>query len=254
MLKVLQELDPIERSNEPLPRYLLAQQEPDSTWTTSPQQLCLITLLDNTSIPALSGHVRGVPLSDENVEPSAVMNKKSSWGSTAFVTAKPLLRGVRIPQMPFVRSSLLLEASILSWKIARYRLTPTCTITALTGAPANEGERANERVVGISGECTRRAVSFTCFRGRCRGTGEKADPGTVSLHSPSPRVGSQTGICRKLEDIRQELAPLGEQEKIKGFFSNVENADKLGGLVEDVRDAVMDYQACVPSNNLSPRA
>jgi hypothetical protein len=63
-------------------------------------------------------------------------------------------------------------------------------------------------------------------------------------------VNSQTGIGRKLEDIRQDLALLGEQGKAKGFFNNVENAEKLGGLVEDVRDAMMDYQVCIPSNDL----
>ena len=59
------------------------------------------------------------------------------------------------------------------------------------------------------------------------------------------------GIGRKLEDIRQGLTLLGEQGKTKGFFNNVENADKLGGLVEDVRDAVMDYQVCMASSSLS---
>ena len=59
------------------------------------------------------------------------------------------------------------------------------------------------------------------------------------------------GICRKLEDIRQDLALLGEQGKTKGFFNNVENADKLGGLVDDIRDAVMDYQVCIAFKNSS---
>ena len=58
------------------------------------------------------------------------------------------------------------------------------------------------------------------------------------------------GIGRKLEDIRQDLALLGEQGKTKGFFNNVENADKLGGLVEDVRDAMMDYQVGIASYDL----
>jgi hypothetical protein len=35
-----------------------------------------------------------------------------------------------------------------------------------------------------------------------------------------------------------------EQAKVEGFFNNVKNADKLGGLVESIRDAVMDYQVC----------
>jgi len=40
---------------------------------------------------------------------------------------------------------------------------------------------------------------------------------------------------------------LAEQRKVEGFFNNVKNADKLGGLVEDIRDAMMDYQVCSQS-------
>ena len=51
-------------------------------------------------------------------------------------------------------------------------------------------------------------------------------------------------IDRKLEDIRRDLALLGEQGKAKGFFNNAGDADKLSGMVEDIRDAIMDYQVC----------
>ena len=47
---------------------------------------------------------------------------------------------------------------------------------------------------------------------------------------------------RKLERICLDLTQLGEQGKIRGFLSNVGNADQLGGLLEDIRDAVMEYQ------------
>ena len=57
-------------------------------------------------------------------------------------------------------------------------------------------------------------------------------------------------IGRKLEDVHQELVLLGEQGEAKGFFTNVKNAEKLWGLVEDVRDVLIDYQVCV-SDNLS---
>ena len=43
---------------------------------------------------------------------------------------------------------------------------------------------------------------------------------------------------------------LGSQGKTKGFFNNVENAEKLGSFIEDIRDVMMDYQVC-PSNSLS---
>ena len=56
---------------------------------------------------------------------------------------------------------------------------------------------------------------------------------------------SYTGVGRKLQDVCQELTPLGEQGKVEGFLNNVENADRLGSLVEDIRDAMMEYQVCV---------
>ena len=54
-----------------------------------------------------------------------------------------------------------------------------------------------------------------------------------------------TEITRSLENVCQGLALLEGQGKVVGFFNNVENADKLNGAVEDVRDAVMEYQVCV---------
>ena len=53
------------------------------------------------------------------------------------------------------------------------------------------------------------------------------------------------GISRKLEDVHQDLRLLSEQGRAQGFFDNIKNADKLAGLVEDIRDAVMDYQVCI---------
>jgi hypothetical protein len=54
-------------------------------------------------------------------------------------------------------------------------------------------------------------------------------------------------IIRILEDIDQDLSRLAEQGKLEGFFNNVENANKLGGLVEDIRDAMIEYQVRIPN-------
>ena len=43
----------------------------------------------------------------------------------------------------------------------------------------------------------------------------------------------------------EELKPLVDRGGIEECFKNVENADKLGGLVEDIRDAIMEYQVCL---------
>ena len=69
----------------------------------------------------------------------------------------------------------------------------------------------------------------------------------MSLYSPSSRADPQIWNGRKLEDTREDLALLEKEGKAKGFFNNVENADRLTGLVEDVRDAMMDYQVRVSS-------
>ena len=53
-------------------------------------------------------------------------------------------------------------------------------------------------------------------------------------------------ILRKLEDVRQALDPMTTQKDIAQFLSNVENAQKLNDLVDDIREAVMDYQVRTP--------
>jgi len=52
------------------------------------------------------------------------------------------------------------------------------------------------------------------------------------------------GFARKLEGVLHELRPLVDQGGVAGFFLNVENSEKLAGLAEDVRDAIMEYQVC----------
>ena len=62
------------------------------------------------------------------------------------------------------------------------------------------------------------------------------------------------GIDRKLEDVCQRLVPLMMgQEGITGFLTNTENAGKISDLVDDIREAVMDYQVRAPNYRFLPR-
>ena len=47
---------------------------------------------------------------------------------------------------------------------------------------------------------------------------------------------------RKLEEIHQELDLLAGQGKTAGFLANAENTQKINGLIEDIRQVMMDYQ------------
>ena len=60
------------------------------------------------------------------------------------------------------------------------------------------------------------------------------------------------GIGRKLQGVLRDLAPLERQGEVEGFFNNSENAGKLGGLVEDIRDAMIEYQVRTASYPLVP--
>ena len=55
-------------------------------------------------------------------------------------------------------------------------------------------------------------------------------------------------MARKLERIRLDRMQLAGQGKVKGFLNNVWNADKLSSLLEDIRDAVLEYQVCMSFN------
>ena len=61
------------------------------------------------------------------------------------------------------------------------------------------------------------------------------------------------GNSRKLEDVLRDLTPLKKQGPVEGFFNNVVNADKLGSLVEGIRDAMMEYQVCESNYSFLPR-
>ena len=51
-------------------------------------------------------------------------------------------------------------------------------------------------------------------------------------------------LAGKLENILRELTPLEQRGKITRFLDGTKDADKLSGVVEDIRDAMMDYQVC----------
>ena len=45
-----------------------------------------------------------------------------------------------------------------------------------------------------------------------------------------------------MEGVRQALDSMATQKDIAQFLNNPENAQKLTDLVDDIREAVMDYQ------------
>lgn len=54
-----------------------------------------------------------------------------------------------------------------------------------------------------------------------------------------------TWVPRKLEGVHQDLMQMTGEGMVKGFLNNVGNANKLGSLLEDIHDALMEYQVCI---------
>lgn len=48
----------------------------------------------------------------------------------------------------------------------------------------------------------------------------------------------------KLNSILKDLTPLAQRDKVTQFLTSTEGADKLGGMIDDIRDAMMEYQVC----------
>ena len=59
-------------------------------------------------------------------------------------------------------------------------------------------------------------------------------------------------VTRKLQAVHQALGLVAKQGNIEGFFRNLENVDRFSGLVEDIRDAMMEYQVCLNGASLAP--
>jgi hypothetical protein len=53
-----------------------------------------------------------------------------------------------------------------------------------------------------------------------------------------------TYVGSKLDDILKDLIPLAQRGKVTRFLNNAEDVEKLSGMVEDIRDAMMEYQVC----------
>jgi hypothetical protein len=140
----------VKRASSPSVTPIPSTQELDGTRTISPQVLCLTTHLGDTNSPVVPDQDLH---SDEGSEPSAAANdKKSGWKSTAFATAKLLLRGVRDASDAFGPLKSVAGGLCFILDNCEVRSSPAHTITTLNGAPANEGEQTNDRIVGTPGE------------------------------------------------------------------------------------------------------
>ena len=144
--------------------------------------------------------------------------------------------------MPSVRSNLLPGVSALFWKIARYDPPPTLSLT-LTSITANEGKSGSDSVVGTQGQSPLYLTLQIRHRGRYRGARQEEEVGTVSPHSPGSRaVLDKQESSGNWKTFSENLSHWQVKGRSRDSSNNVKNADKLGGLVEDIRDAVMDYQ------------
>jgi hypothetical protein len=156
--------------------------------------------------------------------------------------------------MPSVRSSLSPEVSALSWRIARYGPPPTTLSTTLT---VPQRTKANKEAIESLAPRVKALAESLCkpvSEGDVKERERRREVGTVSPHSPGSRTESDVwGLAGNCKMFVRDLAPLEEQGKVEGFFNNAENAGKLGGLVEDIRDAMMEYQVCGSNCSFVPR-
>ena len=69
----------------------------------------------------------------------------------------------------------------------------------------------------------------------------------MSPYSPGSVTEFDTEIARELENIHQSLTLPAEQGKVLEFLMNAENVQRINGLIEDICEALMEYQVCMSS-------
>jgi len=57
------------------------------------------------------------------------------------------------------------------------------------------------------------------------------------------------GIGRRLKETGQTMDLMATQKDLGLFLKKPENAQKLNGLVQDIRCALVDYQVCSPKGS-----
>jgi len=62
---------------------------------------------------------------------------------------------------------------------------------------------------------------------------------------------SYMGTTRKLENICQGLTLPTEQGDVMKFLANPKNAQRINSLVEDIHEALMEYQVCMANCSFS---
>ena len=68
----------------------------------------------------------------------------------------------------------------------------------------------------------------------------------MSPHSSRSRIRSDGGVSRKLEEVGQEMNSVTTRFDLADFLNDPDNSQRLNGLVEDIRYALVDYQVCTP--------
>ena len=203
------------RAYSPLPiTSVPRKQEPEGTWTLSPRSMCLIIPLHDADASAVPDHARKELLLDENTESNAATDgKKSNWKSTTYATAKLLLRGVRDSADAF--GPLKSVAGGLCFILENCEVRPSLHVRRQYSNryPADEGERANDRVAGTQGEGTRRITPFTGFRRRRQGEIEENVLGTVRSPFPNSRAGSHGRLTENWKIFAEAWLRLGNRER-----------------------------------------
>ena len=112
-------------------------------------------------------------------------------------------------------------------------------------APANidryrgyEGTRAEGAVA------VRRACLSSWRRRLCR---EGEESGTSEVRSRTNVYQPAYPSLRKLEGVIAKLEPLSDRHALVQFLRNVDNVKTLASFVQELTNAITDYQVCAPS-------
>ena len=84
----------------------------------------------------------------------------------------------------------------------------------------------------------------------CRQTTESLIPRVEQVAESFGWPAPEGDVKEKLGTILQGLTTLAQRGRVTRLLNSAEDVNRLGGITEDIRDAVMDYWVC-PQNPCS---
>jgi len=174
----------------------------------------------------------------------AIVRGRSTGWQTAYSAARIAVEIAKESSDMFLPLKAVvgaMSALMKNCEVRASRLRAECLLTLCPPlALANGGQHRQCEGDGAKGAVTSCRACLPCKRGRS--CGEREENRASEVRTCTNTHQSAYPPLRKLEGVIAKLEPLSDQHALLKFLRNIDNAKTLMGFVQELADAITDYQ------------